>query len=263
MSMTQWEMLRWIEQEVRACRAIALRYFRSARLHVERKTDHSPVTAADRKIEERLRKALGRAHPTEGIIGEEFGSSGSTQTYWTIDPIDGTRAFSRGLPSWGIMVGRVEQGRATLGVCDFPAIDVTIAAALGVSAYERIGGARRLLPQAEPVRSLKRAVIFHGGAKWWEPTSYAEGFARLIRSCYLERSYGDCYGYLWALRGCADAVLDYGVKLWDLVPLAALARATGRVLTDFSGRESFTGPETIMAHPAFARTIVRILHSVT
>jgi len=65
-------------------------------------------------------------------------------------------------------------------------------------------------------------------------TRYAGGFARLVRSCYLERAYGDCYAYLWALRGRFDAVVDHSVKAWDIAPFAALAAATGRVVTDFS-----------------------------
>lgn len=262
MRSSQQSLLAWIEREVFRCRPIALRYFHSSSLRVERKLDRSPVTAADRALEERLRKAIERCCPGEPIVGEEFGYSGSRNatTYWTIDPIDGTRAFSRGLPSWGIMVGRVEAGRATLGLCDFPAIGVTLAVAAGVRAYECDGRRRaKPLPRARPVRSLEESVIFHGGARWWASTPFASGFARLVRACYLERAYGDCYGYLWALRGHADAVIDYGVKLWDMVPLAALARATGRMLINCAGVESFTGPDTIMAHPTFAKRMSRIL----
>jgi len=260
MRTNQRALLSQIEQEVRRCRPIALRYFRSSTLRVERKPDRSPVTAADRVIEERLRAALKRAAPGEPIIGEEFGASGRLgSTYWTVDPIDGTRAFSRGLPSWGIMVGRVERGIPTLGLCDFPAIGVTIGVAPGIRAYERGAGGRTSLPRPRPIRSLSDAVIFHGGAKWWKPTPYAKGFDRLVRACFLERAYGDCYGYLWALRGHADAVVDYGVKLWDMVPLAALARATGRVLIDVRGRPSWTGPDTIFAAPAFAQRLASIL----
>src|SRR3989338_6676158 len=106
-------LLTWAERQVRACRPIALKYFRSASLRVERKADRSPVTQADRAIEERLRKALARDFPGESILGEEFGRSGAcADSFWSIDPIDGTRAFSRGLPSWGIMLGRVEGGPA-------------------------------------------------------------------------------------------------------------------------------------------------------
>ena len=257
----QKSLLAWVEREIRRCRPIALRDFRSSRLRVERKPDRSPVTAADRAIEERLRRAINRACPGEPIIGEEFGHTGRTgSTYWTIDPIDGTRAFSRGLPSWAIMVGRVERGRAVLGVCDFPAIGVTLGVAPGVAAYERADGDLRRLPRPRPVRALDEAVLFHGGSHWWASTVYAKGFARLTRACYLERAYGDCYGYLWALRGCVDAVIDYGVKVWDLVPLAALARATGRVLVDCHGRPSFTGPDAVFASPALARRIVKMLN---
>jgi len=253
-------LLALIEKEVLRCRAIAFRHFRSASLRVELKSDRSPVTIADRAIEERLRRVIERACPGERVVGEEFGSSGRDSTsYWTIDPIDGTRAFSRGLPSWGILVGRVERGLPTVGICDFPVIDVTVGVAPGVSAYERIGPRRKPLGPPRAVRSLGEAVIFHGGRRWWLKSRFAGGFDRLVSSCFLERAYGDCYGYLWALRGHVDAVVDYGVKVWDVAPLAALARATGRVLTDFSGRASFTGPEAVLAHPALARLIVNTL----
>ena len=255
-------LLAHVERAVLQCRAAALRYFRSRTLRIERKPDRSPVTAADRAIEERLRRALRRIAPGEPIVGEEFGSPRSLgSTYWTVDPIDGTRAFSRGLPSWGIMVGRVEQGRPVLGLCDFPAIGVTIGVAPGVRPYERVHGRISRLSRARQAPSLREAVIFHGGAHWWEPTRFAKGFKRVIASCYLERAYGDCYGYLWALRGHADAVIDCGVKIWDLVPLAAFARATGRVLVDVRGRPSWTGPDTVFAHPALARVICRLLHA--
>lgn len=260
----QQTLLRWIERTVHQCRPLALRHFRSSSLRIERKADRSPVTLADRAIEERLRKAIERTFPGESILGEEFGrSGGSRSTYWTIDPIDGTRAFSRGLPSWGVLVGRVEQDRAILGLCDFPALGVTLGVARGVTAYERTNGAASPLPRPRGVRALDDAVIFHGGSHWWQRTRYAVGFARLIRRCYLERAYGDCYGYLWVLRGCADAVLDYGVKPWDLVPFAALANATGRGVTDCSGRASFSGPEAIMASPGMARLISRTLLAKT
>lgn len=253
------ERLRWAEARLREARRLALRYFQQP-MRVERKSDHSPVTIADRKIEEFLRRELGRAFPHETIVGEEFGtSSPGSASFWTIDPIDGTRAFSRGLPSWGILLGRVERGHAALGACDFPALDTFLGVAPGTPAYERRGRARTALRHAPKPPRLSQAVLFHGGSQWWLGTKYEAGFARLVRACFLERAYGDCYGYLWLFRGRADAVLDYGVKIWDLVPLAALARATGRIMTDFSGRPSFTGPESILAHPTLARQISRIL----
>jgi histidinol-phosphatase len=158
------------------------------------------------------------------------------------------------------MLGRVERGRATLGVVDFPALGVTMSAARGVPPYEQGAGNARRFPPPPPVPALADAVIFHGGARWWAGTRWQRGFHRLVRDCFLERAYGDCYGYLWAFRGCADAVIDNAVKPWDLVPLAALAQGSGRALTDCSGRPSFSGPDTVMGQPAFVKRIVRLLN---
>ena len=256
-------LLPWVVREVHRCRPLALGYFQSRRLlRVERKPDRSPVTAADRAIEERLRRALARGCPGEPVVGEEFGApSAPGPTYWTIDPIDGTRAFSRGLPFWGILVGRVERGRPTLGVCDFPALNLTLAVAPRIPAHERVGRSVKPFPRPRLVRSLDEAVILHGGAHWWARTPYARGFARVVASCYLERAYGDCYGHLWVLRGLADAVIEYGVKVWDMVPFAAMAQATGRAMVDVQGRSCFIGPESLMAHPTVAGRIARMLRA--
>jgi len=257
-------MLHWVERELRACRRIALKHFRSSSLRIERKPDNSPVTIADRTIEAHLRRAFAKAFPGEAIVGEEFGRTGPPgSTYWVIDPIDGTRAFSRGLPSWGTLIARVERGQSVLGVCDYPVVGVTLGVAPGVRAYERIGRSVVPLPRPRPVRQLRDSVIFHGGAKWWERTRWARGFRRLIANCYLERAYGDCYGYLWGLRGYADAVTDCGVKTWDMAPFAALAQATGRVLVNFKNQPSFSGPDTLMTSPALAPLICRTLTRAT
>lgn len=268
--------LAWAEAKLIEAQRIALRYFRK-RLSVERKPDRSPVTIADRAIEDYLRRELQRAFPGEPIVGEEFGgspSAGASATkrggsaslvggsYWTIDPIDGTRAFLKGLPSWGMLIGWVERGTPALGACLYPALGVFLGVGPGTPAHERSQGGRRIaLRRAPTPPALRDAAIFHGGVKWWLPTRYRGGFHRLVSRCFLERAYGDCYGYLWLLRGGADAVIEYGVKVWDMAPLFALAHATGRVMCDFSGRSCFTGPETVMAHPKLARTIVKTLRA--
>ncbi len=253
------QLLKWAEQQVNQCRPLALRYFKSSRLRVQRKADGSPVTQADQAIEEKLRKALKKDFPGDCIVGEEYGTEGnSTETYWTVDPIDGTRAFSAGLPSWGILLGRVERGKAVLGVCDFPAIGVRLVAA-GAEAFERQGTKRINLPKAQVARQLKDAVVFHGGATWWNESPYAKGFSELIKECYLERAYGDCYAYLWLFRNQADVVLEYGVKPWDMVPLAAVAKATGRVVRDCHNKNTLAGPEMVTTTPGLAAKVCRRL----
>ena len=259
MASSQRPLLAWVEREVRRARPIALRSFRTPHLRIHRKADASPVTVADRAVEDRLRTVIARRCPGERIIGEEFGASGpSSDAYWLIDPIDGTRAFSRGLPTWSILIARVERGIPTLGLCDFPALGITLGVAPGVRAYERQGGQARLLPRPR-ASTISDMVLLHGGSAWWQRTAWKRGFARLARACYLERAYGDAYGYLWALRGYADAVIDCGVKPWDLGALYALAFATGRALVNFENRPSFSGPDSIMAPPPLARRIAQAL----
>ena len=255
------ERLAWAEAALAECAPIALRHFNRP-LRVELKADRSPVTMADRAIEARLRRALARAFPGEAIVGEEFGSPAvRPASFWTIDPIDGTRAFSKGLPSWGMLLSYIEEGVPVIGACAYPALGVFLGVGPRTAAFERQGRNRKKLPRARAATPLSRAAIFHGGSSWWFKTPYAAGFTRLVQQCYLERAYGDCYGYLWAFRGRADAVIDCGVKIWDIAPMAALALATGRALTDVENRFSFTGPYSILAHPQLARRISAILRS--
>jgi len=253
------ERLRWAEKQIDACRPVALRHFRSSALKVTRKRDGSPVTVADKAIERRLRLAIKKDFPQDGILGEEYGASGTQASYWTIDPIDGTRAFTCGFPTWSLLLAYVERGKPLIGICDFPALGTRLVAARGIGAFERTGKRSVRLPRAEASGALRDAVILHGGSRWWQGTRYAKGFARLVKGCFLERAQGDAYGYLWAVWGAADAVIDYGVHPWDMAPLAALAQATGRVLTDCEGRLSFTSPGSIFAHPRFAKTVSRVL----
>ena len=254
------ERLAWAEARLRAYSRVALRYC-GTKLRIERKADRSPVTIADRTIEERLRRDLARAFPRDAVIGEEFGAPAAPpESYWTIDPIDGTRAFSRRLPTWGMLLGFVEQGRPVMGVCVYPALKCSLIVGPGTPAMAMSEGAARRLPRVPRPPRLGDAVVFHGGSAWWLTSPYAAGFGRLVNACYLERSFGDCYGFWWVFSGHADAICEYGVKVWDLVPFAALGAATGRVMVNCSGRPDCRGPEMILAHPALARVIARTLH---
>lgn len=260
MPKSQASLLNTVKREVALCRPLALKFFRSSRLRVERKPDQSPVTLADKQVEERLRRALAKHCPGETIIGEEFGTTGRQKdSYWTIDPIDGTRAFSKGLPTWCIMVGKVERGKPVLGICDFPALGVTLAVAPGVAAYEQHNNKQLLMKRVNQRVVLSDSVIFHGGARWWHESPHAKGFERLIGKCFLERAYGDCYGFIWLYRGLVDVMIEYGVKVWDMVPLAAMAHATGRVMIGINSKPNWLGPDTIVAHPRLAAEVARIL----
>ena len=107
------------------------------------------------------------------------------------------------------------------------------------------------------MKNLNEAVVFHGGASFFDGSKYRKGFGKIIRSAFLERAYGDCYAYLWVLRGYADVMIDCGVKEWDLAPFSVFARNTGRVLINFKGRPDFKGPDTIFGNPSIAKILVK------
>jgi len=254
--MSSSDPLPWVEKKMLECRKMALSYFLKP-LKVNTKKDNSPVTIADKKIEDYLRKEIGRAFPKDGILGEEKGfTRKKADAYWVIDPIDGTRAFSRGLPSWGILLARVENGIPTIGACDFPALNTTILGVRGKKPYEKIGKQKKFFPKPKKIKSLKEAIIFHGGANYFLSSKYGSQFKKMIKQCYLERAYGDCYAYLWVLRGSADVMLDKMVKEWDIAPFSVFAEGTGRVMVDFNGKPDFKGPNSIFGEPTLVKKIV-------
>jgi len=253
---TNSSILTWTEAKLRESRKIALRYFGSA-LKVRLKPDRSPVTLADHKIEEYLRHEITRMFPKDGILGEEFGfTRPNAESYWVIDPIDGTRAFSRGLPSWGILAARVEKKKPVVGACDLPALGTFIGGAQGARAYERTGKTKCNFPIPSSIKSIKNAVIFHGGSSFFSRSKYKKPFEKILSDCYLERAYGDCYAYLWVLRGHADIMIDFGVKEWDLAPFAVLAENTNRVMVNFEGKRDFKGPDSIFGNPRIAKLLI-------
>ncbi len=246
----------WLENLLLRSRKIALGYFQKS-IKVSRKADRSPVTLADKEIEKFLRKEIAKKFPDNGILGEETGFSGKNKkTYWVIDPIDGTRAFSRGLPSWGILIAKVENRKVVVGACDFPVIQTSIIAVRGKGAYEKVGNKKTKFKNAKPINFLKDAVLFHGGASFFLSSNYAKPFQKVMKQCYLERAYGDCFAYLWVLRGQADLVLEKGVKEWDMAPFSIFASETGRVLVDFKGVSNFKGPNTIFGSPKLVKQVV-------
>ena len=101
---------------------ISLGRFRASDLLVETKPDRTPVTEADRAVEEAIRERLGRERPDDGMLGEEFGVTGGGSRRWIVDPIDGTRNYSRGIPVWATLIALEENGAIVLGVVSAPAL---------------------------------------------------------------------------------------------------------------------------------------------
>jgi histidinol-phosphatase len=221
----------------------ARRMFERGQAHVETKPDRTPVTLADRMIEDRVRDYLKSAHPSCGFLGEETGASGPTGAMrFVLDPIDGTRAFVRGLDTWSVLCGLEADGVPSIGIAYMPAAGDLFVGVLGGGAHDN-GRACRV----SRVASLADATITHGVVAQFTDNGLASLLPRLAERTSA-RGLSDFDGYRQVLRGRVDAMIDPGVKAWDLCAPAVLVREAGGRFTSLSGEETIHGGSAIASN---------------
>lgn len=224
---------------------IALRYFRTP-MDVENKirAAYDPVTEADRGVETLLRERIGQRYPEHKIVGEEHGTSGEGDTWWIIDPIDGTRAFISGSPSWGILLGQVHGDRPNVGAMHQPFTKETWLGGPGGAWYER-GGERNPI-RVNPAASLGDAVLYSTHPVVFT-TTQTERYRKLASNVRLQRWGGDCYSFCLLAMGCIDLVIDGMLMPYDIVPLIPIIEGAGGVVTDSLGNPPLKGGLVIAA----------------
>jgi myo-inositol-1(or 4)-monophosphatase len=207
-------------------------YFRAG-VTADLKSDESPVTVADRLAETVLREALTATFPDYGFLGEEFPATQETARYvWVVDPIDGTRAFLTGRPSFCTLVGLLEDGVPVLGLIDQPVTGERWMGGRDVPASFRGAFGGRIGPRAVTV--LAQAELSSTAPEMFVGDGAAR-FARLQAHC--KRTYwgGDAYAYGLLALGQVDIVAECGLKPWDWAALAPMVQAAGGVITDWAG----------------------------
>lgn len=220
-----------------AAGAIALRHFR-APLDVEIKADLSPVTVADRAIENVMRTAIQQRFPDHGLFGEEFGASDIGGSYvWVIDPIDGTKSFISGFPLFGTLIGLLHYGEPVLGLVDIPFMR---------ERWFGAGGETR--DRAERLCSTRSQTSLAGAILYTtSPESFTAAgmdvFRTLSASASLTRYGGDCYPYALLAAGHVDAVVEEGLRPYDYLPLVAIIEGAGGVVSDWRGQPLSLGSD--------------------
>lgn len=202
-----------------------------------------PVTAADREAEQAIRAAIIAAHPGDGIIGEEFGTTeGDTGRVWVIDPIDGTRSFISGLPVWGVLVGLLEDGRPSLGMMSQPFTGERYFGDGSKASYTGPGGPRDL--RARACGSLDEAVLFTTSPDMFGEADGAayRGVEERVR---LARYGADCYAYCMVAGGSVDAVIEAGLQAYDILPLIPIIEGAGGRVTDWAGNALRSGGNVV------------------
>ncbi len=219
--------------------SITLERFRAEDLQVETKPDLTPVTEADRAVEQAMRDRLASARPDDAIFGEEFGSSeaGADGRRWIIDPIDGTKGYVRGMPVWATLLAQQVEDEITVGVVSAPALRRRWWAARGEGAFldDGLSGEPRRI-RVSAVAELADAQLSFAGFREWDESGRLDALVELARRCWRTRAFGDMWSYMLVAEGAVDiGGLDVGVMLWDLAaPMVIVEEAGGR-LTDLEG----------------------------
>ena len=228
--------------------------FRQALL-IEMKENHTPVTIADKKTEEMIREELSRAFPNHGILGEEFGEAISDSDYvWTIDPIDGTRSFIRGIPLWGTLLGLVERGEPVVGIMVLPVLGETYVAAKGMGAF--CDGTQL---HVSATQTLDAAVVSSGDVACFQAIGKKNYLLKLMERAELVRGYTDCFGHSLLLRGGVDAMMNPVVSPWDVAPLACLVQEANGEYFTFEGEKTHAGKSFISCAPALKEELLKLV----
>jgi histidinol phosphatase-like enzyme (inositol monophosphatase family) len=241
------ELWRTAEDLADAAGAVCLPLFRSAGLLAANKAlaGYDPVTEADRGAERAMRAIIAERRPADGILGEELGTRpGSSGLTWVLDPIDGTRSFISGVPTWGILIGLDDGGGPALGVIDQPHTRERFMGGCGRAVLRHEGRERPLAVRA--CAGLADAVLF---TTFPEVGTAAEqaGFEAVRRRARLTRYGIDCYAYALIALGQIDLVIEAGLAAYDIQGPQAVIEAAGGVVTDWRGGPAHQGGRVLAA----------------
>lgn len=216
---------------------LSLRWFRAADLRVDRKGDGTPVTDADRAVERFLRSSISASHPDDGIVGEEEEPQESVSGWtWVLDPIDGTKAFTRGVPLYANLLALEDPYGCAVGVVNIPALGQMVWAGRGRGCY--LNG----VPASVSARSeLDGAYVSSSGYEAWDE----DALLNVKRAGAFLRTWGDGYGFLLVATGAVDAMVDPEAARYDLAPLPVILGEAGGAFTDFAGRPTTTGGSAV------------------
>jgi histidinol-phosphatase len=220
------------------------------------KADDSPVTVADRLAEQYIRGQIEARYPTHAIVGEEYSAkdSAGSACRWFIDPIDGTKSFTRGVPLYGVLLGLEIEGEVQVGAAYFPALDEMVAAATGLGCW---WNGRRA--HVSEVDRLQRATL-----AFTDPASFAKhgreaAWQRLQAATYYRAGWSDAYGYLLVATGRIEVMLDPIMEVWDCGPFPPILKEAGGYFGDWQGRVTVHAREALATTQQLLPEVLRVI----
>lgn len=242
--------------------AITLPRFRAADLTVTRKPDRTPVTDADTAAEEALRASIGGERPGDAILGEEGGGAVGAGRGWVLDPIDGTKNFSRGMPVWATLIALCVAGRPRVGVVSAPALGRRWWGATGLGAWtsDRPGGeARRITVTG--VAALEDAYLSTTNQETFREFDGMDRWLALSQACWETRAFGDFWQHCLVAEGVIDLAVEPAANAWDLAAVQPILEEAGGRLTDLRGTVGFAGGDGLASNGLLHEQALALLRS--
>jgi histidinol-phosphatase len=220
---------------------LTLRRFKAVDLKVDTKPDLTPVSDADRAVEEAMRGTLRRARPRDAVVGEEFGRTGWGARSWIIDPIDGTKNYVRGVPVWATLIALMEYGKVVVGLVSAPALGRRWWAVTEGGAWTGKSLTKASRMRVSSVTTLEDASFSYSSFGGWEKMGRLDNFLDLGRACWRTRAYGDFWSHMMVAEGSVDLSAEPELSPWDMAALTVIVEEAGGVWTDVAGVPGLEG----------------------
>ena len=257
--------------------AISLDRYQAQDLVVVNKPDNTPVTDADRAVETAIREALATHRQTDGLVGEEFGSDkGTSGRYWVIDPIDGTKNFMRGVPTWATLIALISVDASgaeevVVGIASAPALARRWSAAKGHGAcvrfnsgniddlseeFDASSGDKKI--SVSKVASLTDASISYSDFAGWGER--LEPFQKMLASAWRTRGIGDFWSHMLVAEGAVDVAIEPSLALWDMAALDIIVREAGGTFTNTAGQNGPFGGSGVSTNGLLHNAVINGLN---
>ncbi|MET0297634.1 MAG: inositol monophosphatase family protein [Microbacterium sp.] len=243
-----------------AADAASMARFDSPDLDVQAKPDATFVTDADLATEEAIRAILTAERPDDGVLGEEFGTTGSGARQWIIDPIDGTHNYLKGIPMWTVLIALVIDGIPRVGVVSQPAIGRRWWAATGHGAWTNTpaGATKRI--GVSTVDAIERASVSFQSIEQWRDAGELAALERLTASVWRDRGYGDAWPYMLLAEGRLELVAEFGVKEYDIAALVPIVVEAGGSFSAYSGSHTIGERSSLATNGVLHDAFLDLLH---
>jgi histidinol-phosphatase len=242
--------------------AISLNRYQSLDLVIETKPDLSPVTDADKAVEKKIRDILAIERPDDLILGEEFGSPdlSSGNYYWVIDPIDGTKNFLRGIPTWATLIGLCNpEHDVVLGVVSSPSLYRRWFATQGAGAFVSENGGEPRQIKVSAVKELKNASLSYSDLVGWG--SRKDAMLSLQENIWRSRGLGDFWSHMLVAEGAADIAVEPVLAVWDMAALDIIVREAGGSFTNLDGKPGPHGGNGVSSNGILHADFLKALNS--